>query len=153
MDIHDIRRMNVEGLIEEHGSQVRLAELVDTAPAYISQIIAGKRNPGEGFCRKIEKHLGLPAWYMDALHEAPENILAQLNESANKLPGATQIALLNLIASIQQTHTVLSSEESQLVAYFRECTSGSKKTLLEVASAQAKLSENGANKRLWRQPD
>ncbi|MEW8000641.1 MAG: helix-turn-helix transcriptional regulator [Candidatus Thiodiazotropha endolucinida] len=146
MDIHDIRRLNVEGLIEEHGSQVKLAELVDTAPAYISQIIAGKRNPGESFCRKIEKHLGLPAWYMDALHEAPEDILVQLNEEAKKLPGTTQIALLNLIVNIQQTHTVLSSEESQLVAFFRECDPGSKKTVLEVASAQARLNENGANK-------
>jgi len=70
--INDIRRINLIRLIDETGlKKGKFAEKVDTAPAYISQIISEKtdRNMGDDLARKIEISLGKPRGWMDVLHD------------------------------------------------------------------------------------
>lgn len=69
----NIRLYNLEQLIRQSElSQVAFAELVDTAPTYISQILRKDAVRGMGDClaRKIETRLGKPKGWMDSLHHA-----------------------------------------------------------------------------------
>jgi SOS-response transcriptional repressor LexA len=75
MDINQIRKHNLMALIGRFRSQRAFADAVDTAPAYISQILTktrtqtGKeRGVGGDLARKIEEKLGLPRGWMDTIH-------------------------------------------------------------------------------------
>ncbi|WP_303275518.1 LexA family protein [Acinetobacter soli] len=74
MNISDIRRTKLLQLIDQkaNGSQKDFAALVETAPAYLSQIINGTigqngkpAGVGNALARKIEKNLNLPEGFMD----------------------------------------------------------------------------------------
>lgn len=78
MDISEIRMANLLGLIASKtaNSQKEFANIVGTAPAYLSQIINGTvgRNGkpatvGTALARKIETAFNLPHGYMDTSHE------------------------------------------------------------------------------------
>lgn len=84
MDISEIRRSNLLKLIEQKssGSQKHFAESVETAAAYLSQIINGTigRNGkpavvGTPLARKIEKALNLEHGYMDIYHDDKQKFL------------------------------------------------------------------------------
>jgi len=61
------RRERVKGIIESRfeGNQSRFASAVGTAPPHINQILAGKKNVGEGLARRIELALSLPPMFLD----------------------------------------------------------------------------------------
>ena len=67
MDISAIRRDNLRRLVREYGGQAKLAERVDTDPAYISQILSPRTRAdmGNRFARKVEEQLNLPRGWMD----------------------------------------------------------------------------------------
>lgn len=77
-DVYDQRFNNLKWLIKIHGSQRQLADLVETNPSYISQIISkvqanGRdRTVGNDFARKIEEKLELPHGWMDSPHNENE---------------------------------------------------------------------------------
>lgn len=71
LTIHQIRRLNLELLIQERGLPKKdFAEEVDANPAYISQILSknSKRNVGDMFARKIERLCKKDTGWMDMIH-------------------------------------------------------------------------------------
>lgn len=79
MESKEIRKANLENLIEQQRvdaglNKAQFAELIDTSPAALSQLIGDKphRNIGDKMARKIESALNLPFGWMDTLH-AKEN--------------------------------------------------------------------------------
>lgn len=66
LDILDIRRTNLRGLITQWGGPTTLArKLRLSGPSYLSQLIAGHRPITEKTARKFEETLGLPARWLD----------------------------------------------------------------------------------------
>ena len=67
MDIHEVRRQNLARLINERfgGKQKRLADAIDRQPDYVSRVLKGTKNVGEGFARHIEESLHLERGAMD----------------------------------------------------------------------------------------
>lgn len=72
MDISTIRRSNLRALVLKYGGQAKLGELVDTDPAYISQLLSlrTRADMGNRFARKVEERLGLERGWMDQPHES-----------------------------------------------------------------------------------
>lgn len=77
-----IRRQNLEEAIRLAGSARKLADLVETSPAYLSQLKnqtpdskTGKaKMMGDDMARRIEAAIGVPAGWLDTSHEpAPES--------------------------------------------------------------------------------
>ncbi|WP_165856756.1 S24 family peptidase [Marinobacter sp. JSM 1782161] len=67
MDIHEIRRANLARLIDERfgGKQSGLADTIDRQRGYVSRLLKGSKNIGEGFARHIEKSVGIPRGSLD----------------------------------------------------------------------------------------
>ncbi|MFA9202755.1 MAG: helix-turn-helix domain-containing protein, partial [Flavobacteriales bacterium] len=90
MDVYDQRFNNLKRLIKIHGSQRKLADLVETNPSYISQILTkveanGRpRTVGNDFARKIEEKLGLQHGWMDSSHDQQETALLQVDSPVAK---------------------------------------------------------------------
>lgn len=85
MDIAEIRKENMLSLIEGYKTQTEFAELVNTDPAYISQLKKGAKKTGERItmgdtlARSIETALNLPYGWMDRQHHT--TIHNQFNNS------------------------------------------------------------------------
>ncbi len=81
MDIKQIRTTNLRVAIGMAGSQDKLAEAANTSPSYLSQILnpTHKSQVGDKLARKIEDALSLPHGWMDTDHEAPENVIRNLD--------------------------------------------------------------------------
>lgn len=52
-------------LVEEMGTQVAVAEVSDTSPSMISQVITEHRRMGTELCEKIERGTGKPDGWLD----------------------------------------------------------------------------------------
>lgn len=73
MKISEIRRLNLNLLIDKYGSQVKFADAVDLAPAYVGQLARppeskGSRNLGEKTAKKITDKLDFPEGWFDTPH-------------------------------------------------------------------------------------
>lgn len=76
LPVDDIRLANLAALIQRRGGQRQLAELLDKAPAQISQWMTKAPNSKTGkprvmrsdTAREIEERLGLPRGWMDQDH-------------------------------------------------------------------------------------
>jgi SOS-response transcriptional repressor LexA len=70
VDIKEIRRTNVKTLIAKAKNQSAFAAMVQTTPAYISQILSAKSpgNIGSHFSRRVEKVFELDSGWMDTDH-------------------------------------------------------------------------------------
>ena len=60
-----IRRNNLRLLVEQAGSQRKLADICNLAPAHVSQIITRARTMGDEVARRIEQELNLDIGWMD----------------------------------------------------------------------------------------
>lgn len=69
-DNKQIRRTNMQLLIEKEQSKAAFARKVGTDPAYVSQILSDKTcaEIGDTFARNIEKACNLPHGWMDNVH-------------------------------------------------------------------------------------
>jgi hypothetical protein len=66
----EIRRENLKRLLGgSKGAQAKLAQDLDVDPAYVSQLVLGKRNMGDATARNIEVKRRLPEGWLDARHE------------------------------------------------------------------------------------
>ena len=63
----EIRQLNLKKLEAKYGSQVALAEILDTSTARVNHLLTGQRNIGEKTARKFEVLLGKPSGWMDTL--------------------------------------------------------------------------------------
>ena len=59
------RQDNLKRLLEPRGAQVKLSELLDCSPSFISQLINGHRDIGDDVAEKIESALNLPNGALD----------------------------------------------------------------------------------------
>jgi|LakMenEpi03Aug12_release.lakeMendotaPanAssembly.Ray.scaffolds.fasta_scaffold25435_17 SOS-response transcriptional repressor LexA len=114
MDIARIRFQNLTGLLKRYRTQTDFATAVDTAPAYISQLISasrkkdGKRGVGNDFARKIERQLNLPYGWMDAAHNEPkeQSNVQRLTFAGGKVPVLPwEAAKLNPPSSAMKSET------------------------------------------------
>ncbi len=69
MDIREIRRKNLDKLIQEEGSIKAVADKLEMNPSQISQIRTKYRNMGHALARRIETKFGLSAGKMDNPNE------------------------------------------------------------------------------------
>jgi transcriptional regulator with XRE-family HTH domain len=84
-------------------SQMKLAELCDTAPNYIGEIEIGRRFPSLKLIEKIGKALNVEP-YRFFINEAGENI-TELDEIINtlaKLPDQQRLNIINRISKIEK---------------------------------------------------
>lgn len=90
MEISEIRRANLRTLVREHMGQAKLAEKIDTDPAYISQLLSTRTRAdmGNRFARKVEKLLRLSHGWMDHAHGDAINDQAATYGPADALPQA-----------------------------------------------------------------
>lgn len=80
MDIHEIRRLNLQALVDEFGGQKALGDMVrPTADGHISQMFNGTRGMGNAVARRFEKKLGKPHGWMDAFHNHEEGVKSELS--------------------------------------------------------------------------
>ena len=66
-EVAEIRQINLKKLEVKYGSQVALAEILDTSTARVNHLLTGQRNIGEKTARKFEVLLGQPSGWMDTL--------------------------------------------------------------------------------------
>lgn len=85
MDIKEIRRKNLDGLVRGlgDGNQRKLGELIGKDPSLISQILQGSRNMGEKLARDIEQSLNMKNGALDELDEKKPGI-RQLHRTVSK---------------------------------------------------------------------
>lgn len=65
MDMADIRRRNLQLLVDKYESQQEVADIVKISPQYLSQLLSGHRNIGEKTARKIEAAVKIPRLTLD----------------------------------------------------------------------------------------
>ena len=81
----EIRQINLKKLEVKYGSQVALAEILDTSTARVNHLLTGQRNIGEKTARKFEVLLGQPSGWMDTLdsinlQQQPSPLLDKFNQ-------------------------------------------------------------------------
>lgn len=102
MDIADIRKENLLSLMKDYKTQAEFAEVVDTDPAYISQLKKGRKSTGERItmgdelARKIEVALKLPYGAMDRQNMIIQN---QVNNQHGYIGGSVNQSANHSIAS------------------------------------------------------
>lgn len=67
-NIYEIRKANLTALLSQSVNQRAFAEMIETSPAYVSQMNTGHRKIGNDLARRIEKNLSLPQNWMDQDH-------------------------------------------------------------------------------------
>lgn len=109
MENNDIRRANLNLLIDEFKTIRALADQVDTAPNYISEIKNGVRNMGHKLARKIEEKAGKPSGWLDQLHTDPalgqgETIVAKNLDELAEAVGAMDTEKLHAFLAKVMDH-------------------------------------------------
>lgn len=134
MTISDVRRQNLQLLIEKHGSQAALARATKKPAAFIAQLRSGIRNLGEAASRDIEKSLGLSRGWFDEPRNVqgppstfPEADWNQLSPDARRL----------VLAIVDHLRTSSQQDEMLLLEAFRACSPEARAVVLSVAKAQA----------------
>jgi hypothetical protein len=155
----EIRRLNMMVAMGRAGNAARLAELVSTSPAYLSQIknrvpdskSGTPKAMGDELARRIEIAIGEPAGWMDAAHHdiwvAEGIVVAEPLEPANHaeekgahdLPQQANVVspgrtLADASAPDETTLERLNGEEKRLLELYRRA---SKKGRLMIHGAAA----------------
>ena len=81
----EIRQINLKKLEVKYGSQVALAEILDTSTARVNHLLTGQRNIGEKTARKFEVLLGQPSGWMDTLDSINPQQASPLLDKFNQL--------------------------------------------------------------------
>jgi hypothetical protein len=109
--IADIRKYNLELLINESGLRKgKFADKIDTAPAYISQILSTKtkRDMGNELARKIELIVNKPYGWMDETHyeDLEQKTADPLVEAIEKLSEADRLMIFRVVSSLTGNSTI-----------------------------------------------
>ncbi len=84
-EVIEIRKINLKKLEAKYGSQVALAEILDTSTARVNHLLTGQRNIGEKTARKFEILLGKPSGWMDTLDSIAQSPSSPLLDKFNQL--------------------------------------------------------------------
>ena len=74
MTIEVIRKLNFQRLVEQYGSQGRLARALDVTVGYVHQLNHGIRNIGERSAANMERKLNLPHGWLSTPEEGQEGL-------------------------------------------------------------------------------
>lgn len=100
------RRMHLNRLIQESGTQRVFAEKTDLAPAHVSQMVNGTRDMGEKVARQIEEKLGMAPGTLDLPEESAKN---EVKEPAANYGFATRVR--GMVLSAGNGHVTWEHEE------------------------------------------
>jgi hypothetical protein len=100
MDITEIRRANLARLVNQAGTQRKLAEQTDSDALHVSQMMTGRRNMGDKVARRIEAKLGLPHGWMDAPQAETPAVAEAL--ALYRVDPSVQARLLTLFEKLTQ---------------------------------------------------
>lgn len=67
-NLQNVRKANLEILIEKYGNKRSLERETGTSAGYLSHVTGGRRELGEILCRRIEAALNLKEGWMDQRH-------------------------------------------------------------------------------------
>lgn len=114
MDIREVRRQNLIALRSEKGSVRALADLIDTDPNYLSQILGGKGRHfmGHTLARRLESALKKPKGWMDQPHDLQDQEEYEINDIARlvrMLVPAQRESLKTFISTLIQSPSPRSS--------------------------------------------
>lgn len=132
MENKEIRKANLESLYDQRQKETgmtkaQFAELIETSPAALSQLLGQNpnRNIGDKMARKIETALSLPFGWMDVLHssDGATNVSFRgLNETKGSYPVISWVSAGQWMEAIEPYHrksidrwydtTVVCSEDS-----------------------------------------
>lgn len=85
MDINEIRKENLDKLLEKFSTIREFADVTGSAAAHISQMKNGVRPMGTAVARRIESAMKLPRGWMDQSHLEDEESKPEVSEEALKL--------------------------------------------------------------------
>ena len=106
MDLKQVFVRNLRKFRNSKGlSQMKLAELCNTAPSYIGEIEIGRRFPSLKLIEKIGKILNVEP-YRFFIDETGEN-LTELDETINllaKLPDDQRLTIINRISGLSENY-------------------------------------------------
>lgn len=144
--IDEIRRANLELAIKKARTAASLASLIQTAPAYLSQIrnaapdskTGTPKTMGDDLARRIEAALGIGAGWMDMDHSGetkninglPKSILTRVD--SNMRPPRLQLITDEEADLLHEYRMMAEKEKNMLMA---AATSLPKITLLGISSA------------------
>ena len=97
--VKETRVANLQLLREQAGTLVALAQIAETSPAYLGQILNGMRGLGDALARKLETRCGKPLGWMDTDHSAGEKERPSFDE--NVVPAAPALRPIPVISSVQ----------------------------------------------------
>jgi hypothetical protein len=108
MDVKEIRKIKFRRLAESAPSKAAFAEKIDTAPAYVSQILSSSpknpRNIGDKIARRIEKIYKKPRGWMDTFQDEDMVQLdaetVEMSIEIKTLAQSDQALVKNLIRSL-----------------------------------------------------
>jgi hypothetical protein len=72
MNVKEIRRQNLKGLIKKYGTQEAFEEASGASANYASQVLNGTRDMGDRYAETIEDGLKLSKGWMDKLQDDSE---------------------------------------------------------------------------------
>ena len=83
MKIYEIRKKNLNTLIDIYGSIEKCCAATGLDASYVSQTRSGHRNIGNAFARRIEKSFGKNEGWLDIDHSAPHDFIPRHEEVCN----------------------------------------------------------------------
>lgn len=104
MDIFEIRRKNLNALIDSMGGQAVFIDRTNRNQGQTSALQNGGRNIGEKLARKIEKQCGIPDKSLDradGLNQDPMEAIEQAINSAHWLDDADKRHFLGLLKGMR----------------------------------------------------
>ncbi|HDG1683766.1 TPA: LexA family transcriptional regulator [Kluyvera ascorbata] len=114
MENKEIRKANLEALYEQRQAETgmtkaQFAELIETSPAALSQLLGvnPNRNIGDKMARKIETALTLPFGWMDVLHstEKASNVKFRgVNETKGSYPVISWVSAGQWMEAVEPYH-------------------------------------------------
>ncbi|QMK77576.1 LexA family transcriptional regulator [Citrobacter sp. RHB20-C16] len=114
MENKEIRKANLESLYEKRQNEsgmtkAQFAELIETSPAALSQLLGPNpnRNIGDRMARKIETTLNLPFGWMDVLHtsEKTSNVsFREINDAKGSYPVISWVSAGQWMEAVEPYH-------------------------------------------------
>lgn len=97
--VKETRVANLRLLREEAGTLVALAQMAETSPAYLGQVLNGMRGLGDALARKLESRCGKQLGWMDTDHTSADEKVPAFDE--NVRPANPALRPIPVISSVQ----------------------------------------------------
>ncbi len=134
MNIAEVRRKNLQTLIQVYGSDTRLSSRLGMGSDWLVEILSGKSLVNDQDARAIEQKLHLQPGGFDQELRRKRPLVDQIQALDQDQQKHVQ-ALIRSLLSVNSS-PALSAEETELLSYFRQADPKAKEVLLRFAKAQ-----------------